>query len=38
VIQGLSWDLQIGMSPEAELHLDKAIRFFKNKLSVVTKL
>jgi hydrogenase maturation protease len=29
MIQGSSWDLRIGMSPEAELHLDKALRFFK---------
>jgi len=29
MIQGLSWDLRIGMSPEAELHLDKAVRFFE---------
>jgi len=29
MIQGSSWDLRIGMSPEAELRLDKALRFFK---------
>ena len=29
MIQGTSWDLRIGMSPEAELRLDKAIQFFK---------
>jgi len=29
MIQGSSWDLRIGMSSEAKLHLDKALRFFK---------
>ena len=29
MIQGTSWDLRIGMSPEAEIRLDKAIRSFK---------
>ena len=29
MIQGSSWDLRIGMSPEAEFHLDRALRFFK---------
>jgi len=33
-IQGLSWELQIGMSPEAEFHLANALRFFKDKLSL----
>jgi hydrogenase maturation protease len=33
MIQGSSWDLRIGMSPEAEQHLEKALRFFRTKLS-----
>jgi hydrogenase maturation protease len=32
MIQGTSWDLRIGMSPEAELRLDKALRFFKESI------
>jgi len=33
-IQGLSWGLQIGMSPEAEHNLANALRLFKDKLSL----
>jgi hydrogenase maturation protease len=29
MIQGTSWDLQIGMSPEAEERLEEAVQFFK---------
>ena len=29
MIQGASWDLQIGMSPEAEKRLDDALHFFE---------
>ena len=32
MIQGTRWDLQLGMSPEAERHLDDALRFFKDKI------
>ena len=32
MIQGVSWDLRIGMSPEAERHLENALRFFKEKV------
>ena len=32
MIQGTSWDLHLGLSPEAERHLDCALRFFKSKL------
>ena len=32
MIQGASWDLHLGLSPEAERHLDCALRFFKSKL------
>ncbi len=32
LIQGSCWDLRIGMSPEAEHHLDNALRFFTDKL------
>jgi hydrogenase maturation protease len=28
MIQGTTWDLQIGMSPEAERRLEKALQFF----------
>ena len=30
MIQGTSWDLQIGMSPEAERHLEEALESFRN--------
>jgi hydrogenase maturation protease len=30
MIQGTSWNLQIGMSPEAALRLDEAVQFFKH--------
>ena len=30
MIQGTSWDLRIGMSPEAERHLENALQFFKS--------
>lgn len=30
MIQGSCWDLQIGMSTEAERHLENAVQFFKN--------
>lgn len=29
MIQGDSWDLQIGLSPEAERRLERAVQFFK---------
>jgi hydrogenase maturation protease len=32
MIQGTSWDLRIGMSPEAERHLEYALRFFQDKV------
>jgi hydrogenase maturation protease len=32
MIQGTSWDLRVGISPEAERHLEYALRFFKNKV------
>ena len=28
MIQGSCWDLRVGMSSEAEIHLDSAVRFF----------
>jgi hydrogenase maturation protease len=31
LIQGHSWELQTGMSPDAERHLENALRFFKDK-------
>jgi len=31
MIQGFSWDLGVGMSLEAGIHLDKALRFFKDQ-------
>ena len=31
MIQGTSWDLRIGMSPEAQRYLEDALRFFKDK-------
>ena len=34
MIQGVSWDLQIGMSPEAERHLEHALQFFRDKVLV----
>ena len=30
MIKGTSWDLQIGMSPEAEKHLENALQFFES--------
>jgi len=30
MIQGTSWDLRIGMSPEAERHLENALQFFRH--------
>jgi len=32
MIQGTNWDLRLGMSPEAERHLEDALRFFKDKI------
>ena len=32
MIQGTRWDLQLGMSPEAERRLENALRFFKEKV------
>jgi len=32
MIHGTCWDLQLGMSPEAERHLVNALRFFKEKV------
>jgi len=32
LIQGQSWGLKMGMSPEAERNLDSALRFFRNKV------
>jgi len=29
MIQGTSWDLHIGMSPKAKIHLENAVRFFR---------
>jgi hydrogenase maturation protease len=34
LIEGQSWNLQIGLSPVGELNLDKALRFFRAKLSL----
>ena len=34
MIQGTSWDLRLGLSPEAERHLEDALRFFKDKVLV----
>ena len=31
MIQGTSWELQIGLSPKAERHLDNALRYFTEK-------
>ena len=30
MVQGACWDLQIGMSPEAERHLENALQFFRS--------
>lgn len=30
MVQGACWDLQIGISPEAERHLENALRFFRS--------
>jgi hypothetical protein len=30
MIQGTSWDLHIGMSPEAERRLENALQFFES--------
>ena len=32
MIHGTRWDLQLGMSPEAERHLENALRYFKDKV------
>jgi hydrogenase maturation protease len=32
MIQGSSWELQVGLSPEAATHLESALRFFREKL------
>ena len=32
MIEGTSWDLRVGMSPEAERHLEYALRFFKDQV------
>jgi len=32
MIQGLCWDLQTGLSPEAQSNLNSALRFFKDAL------
>ena len=34
MIQGSSWDLQNGLSPEAEARLDHALRVFRERLPV----
>ncbi len=33
MIQGTSWDLRIGISPEAERRLESALEFYKDLLS-----
>ena len=35
MIQGVSWDLQTGLSPEAERHMGEALRFFIDEFSFV---
>jgi hypothetical protein len=32
MIQGTRWDLRLGMSPEAERHLESALQFFKDNV------
>ncbi len=32
MIQGTSWELRIGMSSEAQRHLEDALRFFRDKI------
>jgi hypothetical protein len=34
MIQGTRWDLRLGLSPEAERHLECALQFFRNKMLV----
>jgi len=38
MIQGTSWDLHIGMSPEAEGRLVDALRFFESHLRGITRV
>ena len=38
MIQGTSWDLHIGMSPEAERRLEDALRFFESHLRGIPRV